>query len=96
MQRDEIVSRLSKSGDLLARFGVNALHLFGSAARNEAREDSDIDLLVDFEQPISLFHFVRLKHELEGVLGCPVDLVTRRALKPQLRDRILREAFRAA
>ena len=96
MQRDEVVSRLAGSRDLLARFGVKELYLFGSAARNEARDDSDIDLLVDFEQPVSLFNFVRLQREIEAVLGRRVDLVTRRALKPQLRDRILSEAVRAA
>ena len=96
MQRDEVVSRLAGSRALLAGFGVKELYLFGSAVRNEARDDSDIDLLVDFEQPVSLFEFVRLQREIEAVLGRRVDLVTRRALKPQLRDRILSEAVRAA
>ena len=96
MHRDEIVSRLAGSRDLLARFGVKELYLFGSAVRNEARDDSDVDLLVEFEQPVSLFQFVRLQREIEAVLDCRVDLVTRRAIKPQLRDRILREAVRAA
>jgi predicted nucleotidyltransferase len=96
MQREEIVGRLAGSRDLLARFGVKELYLFGSAARDEARDDSDVDLLVEFEQPVSLFQFVRLQRGIEAVLGCRVDLVTRRAIKPQLRDRILREAIRAA
>ena len=96
MQRDEITGRLAGSRNLLDRFGVRALYLFGSAVRNEARDDSDVDLLVEFEQPISLFQFVRLQREIEAVLDCRVDLVTRRAIKPQLRDRILREAVRAA
>ncbi len=96
MQREEIVGRLAGSRDLLARFGVKELYLFGSAARDEARDDSDVDLLVEFEQPVSLFQFVRLQRGIEAVLGRRVDLVTRRAIKPQLRDRILREAVRAA
>ena len=96
MQRDEIVGRLAGSRDLLTRFGMKELYLFGSAVRNEASENSDIDLLVDFEQPASLFAFVRLQREIEAVLGRRVDLVTRLALKPNLRDRILREAIRAA
>ncbi len=96
MQRDEIVGRLAGSRDLLARFGVKELYLFGSAVRNEAGDDSDVDLLVEFERPVSLFQFVRLQHEIEAVLGRRVDLVTPGAIKPQLRDRILREAVRAA
>lgn len=96
MQRDEVITRLAGARPLLDQFGVKGLYLFGSVARNEAGDESDIDLLVEFEQPVSLFEFVRLRRELEVVLGRRVDLVTRLALKPQLRDRILREAVRAA
>ncbi len=71
--------------------------LFGSLARGEATEESDIDLLVEFSKPIGLLRFVALKRLLgEVVLGRPVDLVTPKALKPQLRDWILKEAIRAA
>ena len=58
--------------------------------------DSDIDLLVEFNRPIGLFAFARLQRELGDRLGRPVELVTPAALKPQLRERILREAVIAA
>jgi predicted nucleotidyltransferase len=57
---------------------------------------SDVDLLIEFARPVGLLHFVRVKRHLERILGTRVDLVTRGALKPQLRDAILREAVRAA
>lgn len=75
--------------------GVRSLDLFGSVARGESRSDSDVDLIVDFDRPIGLFHFFRVQHRLEQVLGVPVDLVMRDAVKRQLRERILAEAVRA-
>ena len=77
-------------------FGVSRLSLFGSFARDEGREDSDIDLLVEFNRPIGLFAFARLQRELGERIGRPVELVTPAALKPQLRERILHEAVLAA
>ena len=93
---DEIIEALASQRALLDRFGVSAVSLFGSVARGESTEESDIDLLVEFSQPIGLLQFVELKRLLEDLLGRPVDLVTPKALKPQLRDRILKEAIRAA
>ena len=72
-----------------------ALAVFGSCARGEERRDSDVDILVDFENPVSIFEFLEVKDYLQTLLGQPVDLVMRRALKPQLRDRILAEAVSA-
>jgi len=77
-------------------FGVSRVSLFGSFARDEARDDSDVDVLVEFSRPIGLFEFVRLQRELSQRVGRKVDLVTTAALKPQLRDRILQEAVVAA
>ena len=78
----------------LAQFGVQTLALFGSVARDEARPDSDVDLLIEFSRPVGLFTFVQVKDYLEQVLGRRVDLVTPAGLKRQLRDRILEEAVR--
>ncbi len=94
--RDQILEALASQRPLFERFGVSSVALFGSLARGEATEDSDIDLLVEFSKPIGLLQFVALKRVLGEVLGRPVDLVTRNALRPQLRDQILREAIRAA
>lgn len=92
LNRAEIARRLDARRAELARFGVSSLALFGSRAREEAHAESDIDLLVDFVRPIDLFAFMELEEELEAWLGARVDLVPRDALKPLLRDRILREA----
>lgn len=66
--------------------------IFGSLARNEATDDSDIDILVDFDSKKGLFGFADLKLYLEEILGCRVDLVTKRALHPALKMRILNES----
>ena len=95
MQRDEILALLKSHRRELKKFGVHSLSRFGSIARNQARKNSDIDILVDFEKPVGLFEFVRLKLYLEEVLGRKVDLVTPEALRKELRDAILREAIRA-
>jgi predicted nucleotidyltransferase len=76
----------------LAAHGVRELAVFGSVARDQARPDSDVDLLVQFDRPVGMFAFLDLKGYLEDLLGRPVDLVTNAALKPQLRERILAEA----
>lgn len=96
LARDEVLEALASQRSLLERFRVSAISLFGSVARGEPTEESDVDLLVEFSQPIGLLQFVELKRLLEDLLGRPVDLVTPKALKPQLRDRILKEAIRAA
>ncbi len=95
MTRDEVIQRLGRSRAELAGLGVRSLDLFGSVARGESGPDSDVDLLVDFDRPVGLFHFFRVQHRLEEILGCRVDLVMRDAVKRQLRDRIFAEAVRA-
>ena len=76
---------------ILRRYGVKKAGLFGSYVRGEAREDSDIDILVEIEKDISLLDFVRIKLEIEEALGMKVDLVEYDTIKPLLRDRILSE-----
>ena len=93
--REEVQRRLSEQRAELADLGVRSLDIFGSVARGEAALESDVDLLVEFDRPIGLFHFFRVQRRLEQILGCRVDLVMRDAVKPQLRDRIFREAVRA-
>jgi uncharacterized protein len=96
MERDKILALLKNHKRQLKKFGVRSISLFGSMARNQARKRSDIDLLVDFERPIGLFEFARLKIYLEELLGRKVDLVTPEALRKELRENILQEAIRAA
>jgi predicted nucleotidyltransferase len=93
--RDEVVQRLRAHADVLERFGVRSLALFGSVVRDEAKPTSDIDLMVSFfpGQPGGLFRYVELKQALEGLLGRPVDLITSGNIKPRLRSRILAECL---
>ena len=78
------------------RFGVRHLSLFGSTVRDEAREKSDIDVLVEFDDPATSDRYFGLQFYLENLLGCPVDLVTDKALRPELRPHIEKEAVRVA
>src|SRR6266571_5151951 len=96
LRREDIFTVLRHSRPLLEAFGVARLSLFGSFARDEGRQDSDVDLLVEFTRPIGLFEFVRLQRQLGDLVGHRVDLVTPAALKPEFRDRILSEAVVAA
>ncbi len=84
-KREEILA-------LAAARGENALRVFGSVARGEDHEGSDIDLLVDMPMGTSLLQIVGLQHEIEDALGLRVDLCTERELHPTLRPRILAEA----
>lgn len=77
--------------ELKERYGVGRLALFGSVARNEAREDSDVDILVEFAEPATLFELVGLKEDLEALLGCQVDVGTLGALKKGLEPQVKRE-----
>ena len=75
--------------------GVRSLDLFGSIARGDSGADSDVDLLVEFDRPVGLFQFFRVQRRLEAIVGRPVDLVMKDAIKRQLRTRILAEAVSA-
>lgn len=77
---------------LAERYGVRRLSLFGSYVRGEEQPWSDLDILVEFTRPPTLFEFVRLEQELQALLGVKVDLVMREGLKPRIGDAVLREA----
>lgn len=93
--RDEVVERLRSRPDVMERFGVRSLSLFGSVVRDEAKPTSDIDLMVEFHpgHPGGLFRYVELKQALEGLLGRPVDLITSGNIKARLKTRILAECL---
>ncbi|OIO34268.1 MAG: hypothetical protein AUJ70_01465 [Candidatus Omnitrophica bacterium CG1_02_40_15] len=76
---------------ILQGYGVEKVALFGSCVRDEMKEDSDIDILVEIKKDISLLDFVGLKQKIEEALGRKVDLVEYDTLKPLLRERILKE-----
>jgi uncharacterized protein len=79
---------------LARRYGVTRLALFGSMVRDEAREDSDIDILVGFDGPATSERYFGVQFYLEDLLGRPVDLVTEKALRPELRPYVERELIR--
>jgi uncharacterized protein len=78
--------------ELARRFGVTRLALFGSTARDVARPDSDVDVLVAFDGPATSTCYFGVQFYLEDLLGRPVDLVTEKTLRPELRPHIEREA----
>ncbi len=93
--RKEIEETLKRYKPLLReKFKVKEMGIFGSYIRGEESEESDVDILVEFYDPIG-WEFIDLKEFLEEILGKEVDLVTVRALKPQLKDRILKEVVYA-
>lgn len=80
--------------ELARRFGVVQLALFGSGARDEVRPDSDVDVLVSFDGPATSQRYFGVQFYLEDLLGRPVDLVTDKALRAELRPYVEREAIR--
>ncbi len=95
-RRDEVLARLRESRAEWLSWGIAELELFGSVARDEATEDSDVDLLVQFSEPVGLFGFQEIRDRLTDLLGHPVDLVPRGAVKAAIRDAVYAEAIRAA
>ncbi len=77
---------------IAAKHGAHNVRVFGSVARGEADETSDVDFLVEMEPGRSLLDLGGLLIDLEGLLGRPVDVVTERGLKPRIRPRVLNEA----
>ena len=96
MRRDEALTLLRVHTADLSRFHVKSLALFGSVARDEAGPESDLDLLLEFEGPATFDLYMGLKLFLEDLLGCRVDLVMSKALKPRMRLYVEREAVRVA
>ena len=85
-KRDEILA-------IAAKYGAYNVRLFGSVARGEADGDSDVDLLVEMELNRSLLDLGGLLMEVQDLLGCSVDVVTEKGLRPRIRERVLREAI---
>jgi hypothetical protein len=93
MNRSQALHLLAEHKPLLAtRFGVARLALFGSAVRDDARDDSDVDILVAFDGPATSARYFGVQFYLEDLFGRPIDLVTENALRPELRPFIEREA----
>lgn len=95
MSRDEVLRILAEHKEEIEAMGVKSVAIFGSTARGEAGEDSDVDILVEFSGPVGMFGFLDVKSRLESILGRTVDLATADALRRQMRPAILKEAIRA-
>lgn len=94
MNRDEVLNILRTHKPTLAeRFGVTSLALFGSFARDQATEKSDVDILVRFDRPATSKSYFGVQFYIEDMLGRTVDLVTDKALRAELRPYVEREAL---
>ena len=96
MRRADAIAFFTSHRDDLGRLGISSLLVFGSVARDQARPDSDIDLIAEFNHPVGYLGLARIQHELERLLGCRIDLATPGMIRPEFRDRIYAEAVRAA
>jgi predicted nucleotidyltransferase len=98
MNRQQALQTLSENRSKLKRFSVKDLYLFGSVARNEAIDGSDVDILVELQPnaKIGLFQFARLQRFISELLECNVDLATPDALHKDLKEDIIKEAIHAA
>jgi predicted nucleotidyltransferase len=98
MLKNQVIATLYANRDRLQPFKVKRLYLFGSVVRDDAGTESDIDILVEFDPTaqIGLFALARLQRMLSEMLGRPVDLATTDSLHFALKERILKEAVRAA
>ena len=86
---EDVSARLAELKPRLEReYSISELGIFGSCARGEQRSDSDLDVLVAFERPVTLFDLVRLEDDLADELGVEVDLVTKESLKPRIESRV--------
>jgi predicted nucleotidyltransferase len=95
MDRKTAVTRLRRHAQELRAEGVVALYLFGSTARGQAREASDVDLFFDYDNPrFSLVELIRVKDRVKAILGVDADVMTRDSLHPMLKKRIEASAIR--
>lgn len=84
---------LRRKVELNRKFKVKRIGVFGSYVRSEQKRGSDVDVLVEFEEPVGLFEFMALENYLSDLLGVKVDLVSKKALKPHIGERILEEVI---
>ena len=96
MIRSNVISLLREHSIQLKRLGVKSLSLFGSVARGEERPDSDVDILVEFEGPLTFDRFMDTKFYLEELLGRKVDLVVPQAIKPRMKPHVMQDLVHVA
>jgi len=94
LKRDVVIQQVQAHREQLQQLGVKSLDLFGSVARDEAREDSDVDFLVEFDRPGGFFQLFRVRHYLEDLLNCRIDLGTQDSLREHLREPVMKDVKR--
>ncbi len=91
---DQIIMKLREDKPFLEeKFKVKTLGVFGSYIRGEQKKSSDLDILVEFREPVGLFEFMELEEFLEKKMGIKIDLVSKKALKPRIGKHILEEVI---
>ncbi len=91
---DQIIMKLRENKHFLEeKYKVKTLGVFGSYVRGEQKKGSDLDILVEFQQPVGLFEFMELEDFLETKMGVKIDLVSKKALKPRIGKHILEEVI---
>jgi len=85
--------KIKKMIEILKKYGVKKVKVFGSYARGEAKPESDLDVIVEFSQRKSLLEIVGIEQELEDTLGIKVDLLTEKSISPYLKERIEKESI---
>jgi predicted nucleotidyltransferase len=93
MKRQLVLQILHQNQAEINSFGVKSMALFGSVARDEARPDSDVDLLVEFDRPVGLLGLIALQQRLEELLGCHVDVGTPDSLKNHIRAHVMEDSI---
>jgi predicted nucleotidyltransferase len=91
--RDIKAALVKHKPEIQRKFKVKEIGIFGSYTKGKQRVKSDIDVLVEFSEPVGLFEFMDLEEYLHNLFGVKVDLVSRKALKPHIGERILREVI---
>ena len=84
---------LQNKDELRQKFEVKTIGVFGSYVRGEQKLSSDVDILVEFQEPVGLFEFMKLENYLSDLLGVKVDLVSKKALKPHIGEHIMQEVI---
>ena len=84
---------LQNKDELRQKFEVKTIGVFGSYVRGEQKLGSDVDILVEFQEPVGLFEFMKLENYLSDLLGVNVDLVSKKALKPHIGEHIMQEVI---
>ncbi len=95
MKKDEVLKVIALHREELKKMGVKSLNLFGSVARDEAKTDSDVDFLVEFDSEIGLFEFIKVRLFLEDILDCSVDIGTIDALREHMREVVTKDLIHA-